>query len=289
MVKKTSLKTLFKDAGLALAGILSAGLGLKSFLLPNQFIDGGVTGISLLVTEITGWPLALLIAVLNLPFILLGYKQVSPEFAFRTLLAIGGLALALVLVPYPILTQDKLLIAVFGGFFLGLGIGLAVRGGCVIDGTEILALYLSRKTSLSVGDIILLINIVIFSVAASLLGIETALYSLLTYLSASKAIDFIIEGIEEYMGVTIISDEHGVIQEAITRELGHGLTIYKGQRGFGFHEVTQAETNILFTVVTRLEVAKLQATIEALDPKAFVLIHSINDTKGGMVKKRPLH
>jgi uncharacterized membrane-anchored protein YitT (DUF2179 family) len=268
-------------------GVLSAGLGLKSFLLPNGFIDGGVTGISLLVNKVTEIPLPFLLIIINTPFILLGLRQIGTRFFFRTIAAIVGLALAVAFINYPVATYDKLLVAVFGGFFLGLGIGLAVRGGAVLDGTEVMAISVSRKSSLTIGDVILLFNILIFSAAAYVLGVEAALYSVLTYLAASKTIDFVIEGIEEYTGVTIISVKHKEISEMIVNQMGRGITVYKGDKGYGRSGVRH-EYDIIFTVVTRLEVSALTAEIDRLDPNAFVVMGTIKDTKGGMIKKRPL-
>src|SRR4029078_36498 len=220
-----------KDFFLIVGGIFSAAFGLESFLLPNNFIDGGATGISLLIAEITRLPVAIFIVLVNIPFIFIGAKTIGRSFAFKTALAIGGLAVVVATIHFPQITHDKLLVSVFGGFFLGGGIGLAVRGGAVIDGTEVLAIYLSRKIGISIGDLILLFNIIIFSVAAYLLSIDVALFSILTYLAASKTVDFIIEGIEEYTGVTIISHKHKEIQQMIIEEIGRGVTIYKGQRG----------------------------------------------------------
>lgn len=274
---------------LILLGILSAGFGLKGFLLPNGFIDGGVTGISLLVSKITGLSLSVLIVAINVPFIFLGYKNVDKIFAIKTFVAIVGLALALHFISYPIITSDKLLVAIFGGFFLGAGIGLAMRGGCVIDGTEVLALTISKNASATIGDVILIINIIIFSIAAFVFSIETALYSILTYFSASKTLDFIVSGIEEHTGVTIISTCSEQIRKMITEKLGRGVTIYQGKRGYGKHGHQLSETDIVFTVITRLEVSKLTAEIERIDPKAFVIMNSIKDSKGGMIKKKPLH
>ncbi len=279
----------FKDMLLLLAGILSAGFGLESFLLPNSFIDGGATGISLLTAEVTRWPLALLLVLINIPFMLLAYRQMGKVFTIKTISAIIGLSLCITFIHYPVITSDKLLVAVFGGFFLGAGVGLAMRGGGVLDGTEVLAVFVSRKTNISVGDIILLFNIVIFSVAARLLSIETALYSILTYLAASKTVDFLIEGIEEYTGVTIISPKSEEICIMITEKMGRGFTVYKGTRGYGKRgHVTASDMDIVFTVVTRLEVSRLRAEIDTIDPYAFVVMQSLKDTKGGMIKKRPL-
>jgi uncharacterized membrane-anchored protein YitT (DUF2179 family) len=269
-------------------GIFSAAFGLKSFLMPNNFIDGGATGISLLLTRIFQFPLALVIIFVNIPFIFLGYRQIGRVFAIRTVLGILGLALCLTLVDYPAVTNDKLLVAVFGGFFLGAGIGFAIRGGGVLDGTEVLAIYISRKTGSTIGDIIMFINVIIFGSAVYFLGLETALYSMLTYLSASKTVDFLIEGIEEYLGVTIISRKNHEIRQMISDKLGRGVTIYKGTGGFGKRGHTHEDSEIVFTVLTRLEISRLRSEIEKIDEDAFVVMHSIKDTKGGMIKKRPL-
>jgi uncharacterized membrane-anchored protein YitT (DUF2179 family) len=277
------------NAFLILLGIFSAGFGLKSFLLPNDFIDGGITGVSLLVSAVSGWPLSWLIIALNIPFIVLGFTQIGQNFMIKTGLGILGLALCIATVSFPILTADKLLVSVFGGFFLGAGIGLAMRGGGVIDGTEVMAISFSKGTGLTIGDIILIVNIIIFSFAAWLLSFETALYSILAYLSASKTVDFIIEGIEEYTGVTIISAKNEEIRIMITQNLGRGVTVYKGARGFGKQGDRKSEIDILYSVITRLEVAKLNTEIEKIDPSAFVIMNSIKDTRGGMIKKRILH
>ncbi len=285
--RKSSLHTL-RDMAFMLIGVLSAGFGLKGFLIPNGFIDGGITGVSLLIHIESDIPLALLIVLINLPFILLGWQQISRTFSIKSIIAISLLAFIVAVLPYPVVTNDKLLIAVFGGFFLGAGIGLTIRGGGVIDGTEILAIFFNRKSSLSVGDFILLFNLVIFSVAAYLLSVEIALYSILIYLAASKTVDFILEGIEEFTGITIISSRSREIADMIKQKLGRGLTIYSGKKGFGKSGETYHSTEIIFTVITRLEISRLNSEIEKIDPNAFVVMQSIKDTRGGMVKKRPL-
>lgn len=192
--KKLMFRRALRSILFILLGVLSATFGLKGFLMPNNFIDGGVTGTSLLINAKTGFSLSVLIVLINIPFILLGLRTISYEFGLRSIAAIALLAFAVAIIPFKPVTEDKLLVAVFGGFFLGAGIGLSIRGGAVIDGTEILAIFLSRKRSLSVGDFILVFNIIIFSVAAYLLGTNVALYAILTYLSASKTVDFILEG-----------------------------------------------------------------------------------------------
>ena len=268
-------------------GVFAAGFGLKGFLLPNQFIDGGATGISLLLENVTSIELGLLLIFVNLPFLILASKTINLKFALRSVAAISLLAFVVHYVDYPIITEDKLLIAVFGGFFLGLGIGMSIRGGSVIDGTEILAVYLSRKLSLTIGDVLLITNIIIFSFGAYILSIETALYAILTYLSAAKTVDFVVDGVEEYIGVTIISEQHELIRTMIIEKLGRACTIYAGKGGFGSRGKSY-DKDIIYTVVTRLELAKLQTEIDKIDRKAFIIMGIVKDLKGGMIKRKPL-
>ena len=282
------LKHGIRDLVLITIGIFSAAFGFKGFLLTNHFIDGGATGISLLISAITQIPLYILIILVNIPFVFMGYKTLGRVFAIKTAIAISGLATVVGLVEFPNITDDNLLVAIFGGFFLGAGIGLAVRGGAVIDGTEVLAIFLSKKFGTTMGDVIMGINIIIFSTAAYFLSIEIALYSMITYLAASKTLDFIVEGIEEYIGVTIIANKSEEMRLMIIENIGRGVTIYKGKGGYGKRGETP-EVDIIFTVITRLEINKLNTEIEKIEPEAFVVMHSIKDTKGGMIKKRPLH
>ena len=276
-----------KDALLIIIGIFSAAFGFKGFLLSNHFIDGGATGISLLISALTSIPLYLLLIGINIPFIILGYKIMGKAFAIKTALAISGLALVVATITFPNVTNDNLLVAIFGGFFLGAGIGMSVRGGAVIDGTEVLAIYLSRKLGTTMGDIIIMINVIIFSAAAYFLSMEIALYSMITYLSASKTLDFILEGIEEYIGVTIISSHSEEMRQMIINKLLRGVTVYNGKGGFGKKGETR-DIEIVFTVVTRLELNRLNIEIEKIDPHCFVVMGGIKDTKGGMIKQRPL-
>ena len=282
-----ALKNHLKDLFLITLGIFSAAFGFKGFLLTNHFIDGGATGISLLISALTPIPLHLLIIAINLPFVVLAFRVVGKQFAIKTALAITGLSLVLATVTFPNVTDDNLLVAIFGGFFLGAGIGFSIRGGAVIDGTEVLAIYLSRKLGTTIGDIIIAINILIFSTAAYFLGIEIALYSMITYLSASKTLDFIVEGIEEYIGVTIVASQSEEIRQMIINTMGRGVTVYSGKRGYGKRGDTQ-DTDIIYTVITRLEINKLTTELEKIEPNAFVVMNSVKDIKGGMIKKRPL-
>ncbi len=280
---KVEINHIFRDSFFILLGVLSAGFGLKGFLLPNMFLDGGAMGISLIIAEISIIPLSILIVAVNIPFLIMGRYSISKQFAVRSIVAIVLLATAVHFIPFPVVTEDKLLIAVFGGFFLGLGIGLAIRGGSVIDGTEVLAIFISRRTSMSIGDVILVFNVFIFGVAAYVFSVEISLYAMLTYLAASKTVDFVVSGIEEYVGVTIISEKSEEIRKVILEEMGRGCTVYYGKKGH-----SSEDTEILYTLITRLELAKLHTETDKIDKNAFIVMHSIKDAKGGMIKKRAL-
>lgn len=271
-----------KNTALIVIAVFCAGMGIHGFLLSSRFIDGGVTGISMLVSNVLGWPLPLLIAVINIPFIALGYGFIGRAFAVRSVLAIAGLSVCLATVPFPDVTPDKLLTAVFGGFFLGAGIGLAIRGGAVLDGTEIAALLVSRRVHiLRVADVILALNIIIFLTAALFLGAESAMYSILTYFAASKTLDFILHGLEEFTAITIMSHKSEAIRIAITNQLRRGLTVYKGRGG-----VSGEEQEILMCVVTRLEIGKVKSIVLEHDRRAFIMFHPLSDVSGGVHRKK---
>lgn len=285
MKPTAKLKRLFFDSLLGVMGIAAAAIGLKAFLIPNQFLDGGVTGLSLLLNRTFNVDISLLIVVINLPFIVLGYKQISWGFAVKSLLSIFSLAIIVYLITIPVITKDKLLISFFGGLFLGAGVGFSVRGGTVIDGTEILALYISKKMRTTIGTVILVFNILLFCIAALMINIEVALYSMLTYITASQSADFIIHGVDEYIGVTIVSIRCEEIRIAITKDLGCGATIYKGKRGFRLNESRDIDIDIIHTVTTRLERNRLYNVIESIDDKAFIIEYNLNNTKGGITKR----
>jgi uncharacterized membrane-anchored protein YitT (DUF2179 family) len=274
-----------QNALLFALGILAAAFGLKGFLLSSNFIDGGVTGVSMLLARVTPWPLSVWLPLVNAPFIAIGYRQMGRAFAIRSALAIAGLSAALATIHFPDVTPDLLLTAVFGGFFIGGGIGLAVRGGAVLDGTEIAALLISKRSALlKVGDVILAFNIALFLAAMSLLGVEPALYSILTYIAAARTLDFVIYGLEAHTAITIISARNGVIRERIIGELERGVTVYKGYGG-----LSGVEQDILYCAVTRLEIGKVKAIVRAVDPSAFVVSHPLADAEGGVVKRAAAH
>jgi uncharacterized membrane-anchored protein YitT (DUF2179 family) len=270
-------------------GVFSSAMGLKGYLLSIGFIDGGVTGISMLVADITGWPLAILIFVINLPFVALGYRQIGSKFAFKSALAILGLSIVLYWVSFPDVTQDKLLTAFFGGLFIGAGIGLAIRGGAVLDGTEIAALLISRQSYLlGVGDVILILNVFIFLAAAFFLGVESALYSILTYIAASRTVQFLIHGVEEYTAITIVSTKNNEIKQAISGSLNRGVTVLKGEGGMGSSGINDIQ-EILYCVVTRLEIGIIKSTVTDIDPGAFMTSHTLTDVEGGLIKRQLIH
>ena len=289
LVRQHVLKSNIKDFVFISVGVILASIGLKGFLFPNNFLDGGAMGVSLLLRILTGFNLSILIVLINLPFILLGAKQISISFAVKSTLAIIALASLVHFIQLPVITSDKLLIAVFGGFFLGAGIGFSIRGGAVIDGTEVLAISVSRKSSLTVGDFIAIFNIVLFVIAATIVSVETAMYSMLTYFSASKTVDFIINGIEEYIGVMIVSDDAEEIKEMIATKLERGVTVFKSDGGYGSKGNAMPDRKILFCVITRLEVSRVLLEVDKIDHAAFVIQYPIKDTKGGMIKRRPFH
>lgn len=287
-MSKASVET--KNAILLIAGIFSAAFGLKGFLLSSRFIDGGVTGVSMLLSEILHVPLAALIFVINIPFVAIGYRQIGRKFAIKSALAISGLSLVLLFVKFPDVTPDKLLTAVFGGLFIGAGIGLAIRGGAVLDGTEIAALLVSRRSHLfRVGDVILLLNIVIFVSAAFFLGVESAMYSILTYVAASKAIEFLVNGVEEYTALTIVSPYSQEIKEAIVNKLNRGVTVFSGHGGIGSTGPVDANREILYCVITRLEISNIRTAVDLIDPNAFITTHTLSDVQGGLLKRQALH
>jgi len=278
------------DTLYTIAGILFCGFALKGFLVPNQFFDGGVTGISLLIHELYHWNIGFVIILANIPFIIMGAFQINKTFALKTFAAVIGLALCLHFIPYPQITSDKLLVSIFGGVFMGLGIGLAMRGGCALDGIEVLALYTGKRVSFTISEIILGINIIIFLIAAFKLGLPVALYSILTYYTASRTINFVIEGIEEYTGVTIISGQSEKVKEKLVLGLGRGITVYKGERGFmkESFDISQP-VDIVFTVVTRMELRRLKNMVHGIDPKAFIFTSIIKEAAGGVLKRRARH
>ena len=280
----------WSDFLLIVVGVLITSFALKGFLVPNRFFDGGITGISLLIHEHYHINLAYVIVVANIPFVLISWFSVNKGFAIKTFFCVILLGICLLMPDFRPVTVDTLLVSIFGGFFLGVGIGLTMRAGCAVDGIEVLALYTLRRSSFTISEIILGLNIIIFSIAAIEYGLQTSLYSMLTYFTASKTIDYVIEGMNAYTGVTIISGKSDEIKHKLVNELGRGITVYKGERGYlpGKFDVHD-DCDIIFTIIARLEMRKLKNMVTDVDPNAFVFSSTIRETAGGIIKKRHVH
>lgn len=277
-----------KNIFLIFCGTSLAVLAMKGFMIPNLFLDGGITGISILFHELFHINISLLMIVLNIPLIYMGYKRIGRTFAVQTAIAIILLALGLQFLDINLVTKDKLLIAIFGGILIGTGIGLVIRAGGVIDGAEVVAVFTRRKTGFSNSEIIMVFNTIIFVVAALKFGIETTMYSIITYFAATRATDYVVDGIEQYTAMNIISAKQEEVKNFLVNELGKGITVYHGERGYlpGSFEV-KMDVHIIVTVVTRLEIVQIQDAIMKIDPGAFVYVQTIREATGGILKERP--
>lgn len=280
----------FKSIAFIILGAICGVIAIKGFMIPNHLLDGGITGLSILIHEIFKIEVYIPLVVLNLPLIYMGYRKIGKVFAIQSLFAVLLLAVLLSLLEIPTITNDRILIAVFGGLFIGLGIGFVIRGGGVIDGLEVLAEYSNQKSAISAAEIIMAINTVMFLIAAYKLGLETAMYSILTYFTALMVSGYVVDGFEEYTSLSVISKEYEVIKSVIVNDFGKAITVYKGERGYlpGSFEV-KADTDIVVTVVTRLEVFKLKKAIFEADPNAFIYIQSTKEVSGGIVKRIRKH
>ncbi|AQS93362.1 hypothetical protein BXQ17_04365 [Polaribacter sp. BM10] len=264
-------------------GIVLTSLGLKAFLLPNGFLDGGVTGIALLVRTQVDINMSYLLLVFSIPFLILGYFTVSKRIVIKSIISILGLALFIHLENFQTITNDKLLISIFGGLLVGSGIGIAIRNGSVLDGSEILGVYLNDKFGISIGKIVLIFNIILFAITAFVVSVEVALYSILTYIIAAKVTDTVIEGFEDFIGVTIVSRKHKIIKKAILEELGVGLTIYKGSSGFGSNGKSE-DFDIIHSIINRIDIKKMYRIVQNLDENAFIVEFDVNSVKGGVLR-----
>ncbi|MCO4821464.1 MAG: YitT family protein [Flavobacteriaceae bacterium] len=266
-------------------GIFLASVGLKAFLLPNDFLDGGVTGTAILVnSQFESINISILLVVINIPFLILAYFTLSKRILIKSIFSILGLALVIHYVNFDVVTDDKLLISIFGGLFVGCGIGLTIKNGAVLDGSEILGVFLNDRFGISIGQIILYFNIILFSITAFILSVEIAMYSILTYIITAKVIDLLIEGFEDFIGVMIVSKHNIKIKSAIINELGAGLTVYKGEKGYGSSGELE-NFNIIHTVINRIDIRKMHRLINNVDPDAFYIEFDINHIKGGVLRR----
>lgn len=264
-----------------------AVVSMKGFMIPNKFLDGGITGISILLHEIFHVNISLLVIVLNVLFIYLGYRRIGKTFAVQTTIAVFLLALGLLFIDIPTFTNDKLLIATFGGFLIGAGVGVVIRGGGVIDGSEVIAVFTRRKTGFSNSEIIMVINTVIFFIAAIKFDLVTAMYSVITYFTATRATNYVVDGIEEFTAMHIISGKHDEVKSLLVNDMGKGITVYKGERGYlpGSFDI-KTEADIIVTIVTRLEIKQIQDAVSIIDPKAFMYVYGIKEASGGILKPK---
>lgn len=285
-LKKTqSKKRLAQRSIMVIIGACITAIALSLFLVPNNILDGGIVGVSIIISHLTHLPLGVFIFLLNIPFIFLGYKQIGKTFALSTALGITTLSVATLLLEHvkPV-TQDLLLSTVFGGIILGIGVGLVIRSGGSLDGTEVLAILFNKKLPFSVGEIIMFFNLIIFTVAGFVFTWEQAMYSGLAYFIAYKMIDITIQGLDESKAVYIISDEYDEIGQAIIDRLGRGVTYLNGEGAY-----TGDTKKVIFTVITRLEESKLTTIVSELDEHAFLAIGNIAEVRGGRFKKKDIH
>jgi len=283
--RRLSVRRIVQRGVFITIGALLMAVGLEIFLIPNQVIDGGVTGVSIMLSHITGIKLGIFLFILNLPFVYLGYKQFGKTFAISTIYGIIMLSLfATFFHPVDPFTDDILLATIFGGIFLGIGVGLVIRNGGALDGTEILSIVISKKVPFSVGEIVMFINLFILGSAGFVYSWDRAMYSILAYVIASKAIDVVITGMEESKSVWIISDFAHEIGDAITDRLGRGVTFLHGEGAY-----TGDEKKVIFCIITRLEESKMTSIVEEIDPSAFLAIADIAEVRGGRFKKKAIH
>lgn len=285
MAKKNRVLQEIKRYIILFIGSIIYAAGLEIFLVPNNVIDGGVVGIAIMASHLTGLPLGVFLIIVNIPFIYLGYKQLGKTFTLSTIFAILSLSyFSNVFLPIPGLTNDLFLASIFGGIILGIGVGLIVRYGGSLDGTEIVAILMDKRTSFSVGEIVMIINLFILTGAGMVFGWDRAMYSLVTYFIASKVIDIIIQGLDESKAVIVVSDHSASIADALMARLGRGVTILHGAGGY-----KGDEKHILYTVITRLEIAKFKSLVAEIDENAFVTINDVHDVMGGTFKKKAIH
>jgi len=265
-------------------GILLASIGLKAFLLPNGFLDGGVTGIAILISQLFDLNISLVLMTVSIPFLLLAWSTLTKKIVLKSFLAITALAIFIHFENFTSVTDDKLLIAIFGGLFLGGGIGITIKNGAVLDGSEILGIFINNRFGISIGKVVLLFNVILFSITATLISIEVSMYSVLTFLITAKVIDLMIEGFEDYVGLMIVSKKAGEIEDGLITKIGVGITIYKGEKGHG-HSGVQEQKEIIHTVINRIDINRTYRLIEDLDEKAFIIEFDVNNVKGGILKK----
>jgi uncharacterized membrane-anchored protein YitT (DUF2179 family) len=265
-------------------GILLASIGLKMFLLPNGFLDGGATGIAILLSELFDFDISFFLLIVSIPFLILAWFSLSKRIFIKSILSIISLAIIIHFENFEAITEDKLLIAIFGGLFLGAGIGLTIKNGAVLDGSEILGIYINNRLGISIGKVILLFNAILFGATAILLSLEIAMYSILTFIVTAKIIDLMIEGFEDYVGLMIVSNQIDEINKELIRVVGTGTTLYHGSGGYG-KTGAQPKKEIIHTVINRIDIKLTYNLIDSIDKNAFIIEFDVNNIKGGISTK----
>lgn len=279
-----NFKRLFSEVSQISIGILLASIGLKGFLLPNGFLDGGVTGIAILISKLYDVNMSLILIAVSIPFLILAWFTLTRRILIKSVLSIVILAIFIHFENFQSVTGDKLLIAIFGGIFLGAGIGLTIKNGAVLDGSEILGIFINNRLGISIGKTILFFNIILFGITTLLLSVEVAMYSILTFLVTAKVIDLMVEGFEDYIGLMIVSEKVDDIEKELIDNIGVGMTLYKGSKGFGKRGI-QAERDIIHTVINRIDIRRTYNMIDVIDKNAFIIEFDVNNIKGGILKK----
>ena len=290
--EKINWKEIFKPKRILfnVFGVALVTFALKGFMIPNKFLDGGVTGISILVHEITHISFGLLTVVFNIPFLFLAKRLFGNTFTMQSVISITMLAISMTIFHIDAITSDRLLIALFGGALIGMGMGFCMRGGSTIDGAEVVAAITIRKIGLDISEVIFAMNSTLFLIAAYSLGITTTLYSIITYFAATKALDYVTNGFESYTSLHIISYKSEEVKELIVKGYGKGITVLKGERGYlpeNFE--TRVDCDVVITVVTRLELLRIKDAILQLDPMAFMYIQYVKEANGGILSKKKIH
>jgi uncharacterized membrane-anchored protein YitT (DUF2179 family) len=265
-------------------GVLLASIGLKAFLLPNGFLDGGVTGIAILISQLFDLNISIILLLVSIPFLFIAWSTLTKQIVLKSFLSITALAISIHYENFTSVTDDKLLIAIFGGLFLGGGIGITIKNGAVLDGSEILGIFLNNRFGISIGKIILLFNIILFIITAFLISIEVSMYSILTFLITAKVIDLMIEGFEDYVGLMIVSQKSNELEAGLIKEIGVGITVYRGAKGYGQRGI-QEQKEIIHTVINRIDINRTYNLVDKVDANAFIIEFDVNNVKGGILKK----
>jgi uncharacterized membrane-anchored protein YitT (DUF2179 family) len=265
-------------------GITLTSIGLKAFLLPNGFLDGGITGVSILLNKTLGLNMSVVLVILSMPFLAMCYKLVSKAVTIKSVFSIIILAILIHIEDFPAITEDKLLIAIFGGLFVGSGIGISIRNGAVLDASEILGIVANQKFGISIGKFVMFFNTILFIITSIFVSVEVAMYSILTFIVTAKVIDYFIKGFEDFIGLMIVSKNNSEICEVLKEKMGNGMTVYKGVSGSGSSGEVE-DITIIHSVINRIDIARFYRLVNHIDKKAFIVEYDVNNIQGGALRK----